>query len=235
MSIVAGIETHSELVKLDVAAGATNTLRPLTHSLDLTKEGLAVDATHEHEEWRPIPGYEGIYEASDLGNIRGVDRIDARGWPRRGQPLAAVPHVHDEYLHVCLTKKGRHRTVKVHHLVLKTFVGPRPEGMQGCHNDGNRVNNRLSNLRWDTQSANQLDAVRHGTHALAARTHCKRGGHLLAEPNLCNYGLRQGVRACLACNKTRRYLAHHPEADWGQVAAWMYRRIMSGEFQQKAL
>lgn len=51
----------------------------------------------------------------------------------------------------------------LHRLVLEIFVGPCPDGMECCHNDGNRSNNVLSNLRWDTKQANQADSERHGT------------------------------------------------------------------------
>lgn len=51
----------------------------------------------------------------------------------------------------------------VHQLVLEAFVGPRPQGMFACHDDGNPANNRLENLRWDTPAANSADKVRHGT------------------------------------------------------------------------
>lgn len=53
---------------------------------------------------------------------------------------------------------------KVAVLVLLAFVGPRPKGMECCHNDGDPENNSLDNLRWDTHSSNVYDAIRHGTH-----------------------------------------------------------------------
>jgi hypothetical protein len=51
---------------------------------------------------------------------------------------------------------------KVHTLVLLTFVGPRPKGMGCRHLDGNRLNNRLSNLSWGTQTQNMKDCIKHG-------------------------------------------------------------------------
>lgn len=51
----------------------------------------------------------------------------------------------------------------VHTVILLTFVGPRPAGMDCCHNDGNAENNRIGNLRWDTRKANRTDSIRHGT------------------------------------------------------------------------
>lgn len=52
----------------------------------------------------------------------------------------------------------------VHHLVLEAFVGPCPEGMECCHNDGDNSNNRLGNLRWDTKRSNESDKSKHGTN-----------------------------------------------------------------------
>jgi hypothetical protein len=64
--------------------------------------------------------------------------------------------------------KGRASCV-VHRLVLNAFVGPRPEGMECCHYDGDSTNNNLSNLRWDTHSANMQDQIRHGTTTCGTR------------------------------------------------------------------
>lgn len=52
---------------------------------------------------------------------------------------------------------------QIHRLVLEAFVGPCPEGMECCHNDGDPTNNRLDNLRWDTRQANVEDSIKHGT------------------------------------------------------------------------
>lgn len=50
-------------------------------------------------------------------------------------------------------------------LLLMTFVGPKPEGHECCHNDGDGFNNQLSNLRWGTRKSNIADAIEHGTHS----------------------------------------------------------------------
>lgn len=194
------------------AAGATNTTRPLTHPSDCSRGGLAVNATHE-ESWRPIPGFEGRYEASDLGRIRSVDRVITTKagvrMPRRGQVLK--PWSSDRLSHQSVTLghdyKDHHL---VHVLVLTTFVGPRPEGMEGCHNDGNAANNRLENLRWDTASANQRDRVKHGTHHFGNRTHCKHGHEYSAENTYIRvrsgprYVKPSHTRVCLTCQREGR-------------------------------
>ena len=66
---------------------------------------------------------------------------------------------------LCLWKNGKHYNRLVHRLVLETFVGRCPKGMEACHNDGNPENNCLSNLRWDTKSSNTIDSIRQGTFA----------------------------------------------------------------------
>lgn len=60
-------------------------------------------------------------------------------------------------------ESGRMHTKAIHRLILETFVGPRPHGMEGCHWDGNKNSNALSNLRWGTPESNYADRIRHGT------------------------------------------------------------------------
>lgn len=60
--------------------------------------------------------------------------------------------------------RNKHRFQKiVHRLVLETFVGKCPDGMETCHNNGVRDDNRLENLRWDTKTNNVIDSIKHGT------------------------------------------------------------------------
>ena len=74
---------------------------------------------------------------------------------------------------VCLRLGGgRNRIVSVHRIVLAAFVGPCPDGMEGCHNDGNPANNRIENLRWDTHVSNMADKTTHGTIAVGERHGC---------------------------------------------------------------
>lgn len=108
----------------------------------------------------PVVGYESLYEVSDLGRVKSRDRVDPLGRPREGQLLTPAGLRH---LHVTLSDRGAKKQRTVHRLVLEAFVGPAPEGTEGCHWDGDPKNNRLDNLRWDTRIANIQDAIRHGT------------------------------------------------------------------------
>lgn len=120
------------------------------------------------ERWLPVVGYEGYYDVSDRGRVRSLDRTSTpRGrapYRRPGRILVLCP-LSSGHLVVKLYAKGhRPRTVRVHTLVLEAFVGSCPTGLEACHWDGRPANNRRTNLRWDTRSANVLDSVRHGTH-----------------------------------------------------------------------
>ena len=67
------------------------------------------------------------------------------------------------YLQVRLYRNAHGYSRRVAPLVLEAFIGPRPDGMNCCHNNGVPADNRLHNLRWDTQRNNYRDAIRHGT------------------------------------------------------------------------
>lgn len=163
-------------------------------------------ASWASEVWAEIPDLVG-YEASDLGRIRSIDRVVnySNGGSGRyvGQVMKLTVH-RSGHLYVRLHRRPH----QAHRLVLLAFVGPCPEGMECCHRDGNPANNRLTNLRWDTLSANRLDRVRHGTHHFAKLTCCRRQ-HPLAEPNLVRSSLAQGRRQCLSCHRASSYLQHH--------------------------
>ena len=68
------------------------------------------------------------------------------------------------YPMVILYENGRTCNRRIHRLVLETFIGPCPNGMEACHNNGNKADHHLRNLRWDFLRNNTLDAIKHGTH-----------------------------------------------------------------------
>ena len=151
--------------------------RPLTHPSGMSRKGASVDAT-QSEQWRPTVGYKG-YEVSDLGRVRSLDRLIStsvgKGYRRiQGRILSPWTHYFG-YKVVRLAADGKYVTWYVHALVLTAFRGSCPDGMVCRHLDGDPANNCLNNLCWGTQSENLLDEVRHGTHYLAKRTHCKYG------------------------------------------------------------
>jgi hypothetical protein len=121
------------------------------------------------ETWRPVVGYEGSYEVSDLGRVRSVDRLVEFIGCRGGRGVKSLSGVtlsqkmdRSGRMNVNLSVENETSMKLVHRLVLEAFVGPCPDGMEACHWDGNPGNNRPGNLRWDTHKNNHLDKIRHG-------------------------------------------------------------------------
>lgn len=111
------------------------------------------------EEWRDIPGYEGLYEVSSTGEVRSVERMvnSPRGKRRvRSKILAPSTH-HRGYKLVNLHREGKRKSTAVHLLVAKAFLGSQPhEGMVVAHVDGDPTNTRLDNLIWVTREVVQF-------------------------------------------------------------------------------
>ena len=119
----------------------------------------------EKETWKDIPNYEGVYQVSNLGRIRSLDRYVTRGksgFFKEGQ-IQKLQNNGNGYLYKQLKYKGNYKNFYIHRLVLMVFVGKRPDGMVICHKDGDITNNELSNLRYDTPLENNIDQFRHET------------------------------------------------------------------------
>lgn len=116
------------------------------------------------EIWKDIPDYEGVYQVSNLGRIRSLDRYIKRGksgFFKEGQ-IQKLQNNGNGYLYKQLKHEGRYRNFYIHRLVLMVFIGERPDGMVICHKDGDTTNNNLNNLRYDTPLENNIDQFRHG-------------------------------------------------------------------------
>ena len=106
------------------------------------------------EQWLDVVGFEGLYEVSNHGQVRSV---------KTGQIKKPTYSKHEKRFYLGLWQNNKVKICKPHRLVLEAFVGFCPQGMEGCHNDGNALNNNLTNLRWDTPKNNHADKVKHGT------------------------------------------------------------------------
>lgn len=184
---------------------------------------------HAVEQWKPVYGYEGIYEVSDLGRVRSVDRVDFGGRKLKGAHLSQNINRKSNRHTVMLYKDGKRRRVQVHALVLEAFVSPRPEGMLGLHWDDDPHNNSLGNLRWGSRSENGGDAVRNKRHFATRKTHCKRG-HKLEFPNLLMTQWEKGRRTCLACQRATSVMTPIGDYEASEIqvlADSKYRDIMA--------
>lgn len=120
----------------------------------------------EKEEWRPIVGFEGLYEVCSLGNVRRVGKAARQGKGRGGGArigLILKPQPRkDGYIHVQLWKEGKPEIHLVHCLVAEAFLGPAPLGYEVNHQNGRKEECYVSNLEYVTRSENNLHAYRTG-------------------------------------------------------------------------
>jgi hypothetical protein len=107
------------------------------------------------EEWRPIPGYEGLYDVSSMGRVRSHPRVCRKLEGKVVKDYIFPSRILKQtkngkgYLHVTLTSKPYERRLSgVHRLVAKAFI-PNPDNLpQINHKDENKTNNSVSNLEW---------------------------------------------------------------------------------------
>jgi hypothetical protein len=113
-------------------------------------------------EWREVKGFPD-YRISKEGEVLSLHYKK----PKRLKQTKCS----NGYMMVCLAEKNKRKQIKVHVLMLEVFKGPRPEGYHGCHNDGDKTNNKLLNLRWDTPKNNAKDKIKHGTQNKGEKQH----------------------------------------------------------------
>lgn len=128
---------------------------------------MAAEHLTTDEVWKSIPRLPG-HEVSDQGRIRSYwKRVNTfHGATRHlvSEPRILNPTVSARGYHTirAMDNQGVHRTCQLHRLVLEVFVGPCPDGHEGCHKDGSRTNSVLDNLYWGTRRDNCGDTRRHG-------------------------------------------------------------------------
>ena len=119
------------------------------------------------EIWKDIKGYEGLYQVSNFGNVRSLDRLAHCGKYGKGVYKGKLLKPIDRgngYYRISLSVNSKIKFKGVHNLVAETFI-PNPDNKPFvCHIDNNTSNNKLENLYWGTQSENIKQCVRDGRH-----------------------------------------------------------------------
>ena len=127
------------------------------------------------EQWRPIKGYEGIYEVSNLGRVRSLDRIIMKPNPRNGViqsfskkgTIKKQVLINSGYLKVMLSAGRKTKNLTVHRLVAEAFL-PNPDKLpQVNHKDEDKTNNCVSNLEWCSEKYNTYYGAHTQTRAVA--------------------------------------------------------------------
>ncbi len=157
------------------------------------------------EEWRGIPGYESLYQASSLGRVRSFHTYNRKTPGYILKPILRK----DGYLSIRLFQGRKGKTMLYHAIVAKTFIGPRPDGLVINHIDGDRTNNRPENLEYVTAGENLRHArdVLHTMpkrgHDWAKRCYPRRYGEQSSNPKLTEADVR-AIRALYAPGRIRQ-------------------------------
>lgn len=128
------------------------------------------------EEWKDIPGYEGLYQVSDQGRVRSLDRIvvNSRNVYRtlKGRILRPLKY-RNGYFYIVLSKDNHRKNCRVHRLVARAFI-PNPENKPHLdHINTKRDDNRVENLRWTTakENVNNPLSIKHLSDAMKGDKH----------------------------------------------------------------
>lgn len=111
------------------------------------------------EEWKEALYWEGLYEVSNHGRVRNMQRwVRSKGNGKKLLPVVVRRPQLNRYGYPVVSLNGKDKLVlkSIHRMVVEAFIGPIPDGMQINHKDGNKQNNRLENLEVCTASHNQL-------------------------------------------------------------------------------
>lgn len=175
--------------------------------------------TSEHEkpeEWRPVVGYEGLYEVSDHGRVRALERrikTQRSSQYIRGRVLRFGYH-NAGYPLVTLCRDNHRRTAAVHAVVMLAFRGPRPPDHVVRHLNGNPQDNRLQNLAYGSWLENEADKARHGRALVGERHHQAR----LTENDV------RAIRAAHEAGIPHRFIAADYGTSRGHISSIVCRR-----------
>lgn len=171
------------------------------------------------EIWKDIPGFEGMYQASSLGRIKGIERLDSIG--RKVPERMLTQHkTRGDYLTVFLSKNGETKSYRVNRLVLMTFNPVEDmDKLEANHKNENRQDNRLENLNWLTSKENNTWNDRHKKVGEKLKNNAKRSKQIICVetgeiyPSIREASRQTGINSgdlCKCCkNENYTYFGKH--------------------------
>lgn len=133
-----------------------------------------IKTTNVKMNWSEVKGYEGLYEVSDTGLVRGINRfVDLPNGTKRfvkGKQIKSRTNNYG-YIEVRLSKNGTCRTHFVHRLVAMAFIPNIDDMPQVNHLSGEKHDNTINNLEWTDASGNALHAYKNGLNSNCGCTH----------------------------------------------------------------
>ena len=151
------------------------------------------------EIWKDIKDFEGLYQVSNLGNVKSLDRdiIDKNGKIRhyKGQIMSGriKKGTNQGYVMYDLFKDNKRKTVRLHRLVAEAFI-PNPNNLPEVnHIDGNKENNTVDNLEWCTRGENIKHAYNKNLRSPAMKGCIERNKNVSIKVALCdkNYNIEK--------------------------------------------
>ena len=174
------------------------------------------------EIWKDVPGYEGLYQASNFGRVKRLDTIlpdkNGKRVHKKGKILKpSTWHYKKTFtkhpgLVVNLWKNGQRKLMTVHRIIASTFILNPKNKPQVNHKDGNRENNRVDNLEWVTQEENMAHSVyvlNNQTYFPKKPIRCVETGDIF--PSIASaareYGLNTSTISSVVCHRPQHYTA----------------------------
>ena len=118
------------------------------------------------EVWKDIKGFEGIYQVSNQGEVKSLERKTFNNGTKKQniikEKILKKPLDKDGYIRYCLFKNGKRFSLKAYRLVAIEFIDNPQNKSQVNHIDGNKINNSVLNLEWVTPRENTIHAILNG-------------------------------------------------------------------------
>lgn len=145
-----------------------NELRDKAYQCAIAHGWHEEEHSNEHEEWKDIVGYEHIYQVSNCGRVKRISQryVDKYGHKRcRSERILSQIKSRCGYMLVHLSNDGLAKHLYVHRLVAEAFIENNDNNPQVNHKNGNKSDNHISNLEWNTRSENMIHAYKNGLNA----------------------------------------------------------------------